>query len=120
LLDSLDHKKQKGVCFVDFLFTLFAFIFVAVILYHIVEFLKDQSTPEVAVLATLVDKRMTSSTNIAANGFTNQSITYYLLFEIASGERLEFKVGYGKYKLYVIGDTGVLRYQRKRFNSLDR
>lgn len=45
----------------DFLFTLFAFIFVAVILYHIVEFLKDQSTPEVAVLATLVDKRMTSS-----------------------------------------------------------
>ena len=95
----------------DFLFTLFAFIFV---------FLKDQSTPEVAVLATLVDKRMTSSTNIAANGFTNQSITYYLLFEIASGERLEFKVGYGKYKLYVIGDTGVLRYQRKRFNSLDR
>ena len=26
----------------DFLFTLFAFIFVAVILYHIVEFLKDQ------------------------------------------------------------------------------
>lgn len=68
------------MCFVDFLFTLFAFIFVAVILYHIVEFLKDQSTPEVAVLATLVDKRMTSSTNIAANGFTNQSITYYLLY----------------------------------------
>ncbi|WP_368562390.1 DUF2500 domain-containing protein [Enterococcus faecalis] len=104
----------------DFLFSLFAFIFIGIILYQIVEFVKNESTPEIAVPATLVDKNMRSSSNIDANGIPNQSISYYLLFELENGERLEFMVGHGKYKLYVIGDSGILRYQRKRFNSLDR
>ncbi|WP_461202377.1 DUF2500 domain-containing protein [Enterococcus sp. N342-3-1-2] len=104
----------------DFLFTLFVFIFIAIILFQIVEFLKNESTPEVSIPATLVDKSMRSSSNVDANGISNQSITYFLLFELENGERIEFRVGHGKYKLYVIGDSGVLRYQRKRFNSLDR
>jgi hypothetical protein len=104
----------------DFLFTLFVFIFIAIILFQIVEFLKNESTPEVSIPATLVDKSMRSSSNVDANGISNQSITYFLLFELENGGRLEFRVGHSKYKLYVIGDTGVLRYQRKRFNSLDR
>ncbi|EOH59641.1 DUF2500 domain-containing protein [Enterococcus mundtii] len=104
----------------DFLFTLFVFIFIAIILYQILEFLKNESTPEISVPATLVDKSMRSSSSVDANGISNQSITYYLLFELENGERKEFRVGHGKYKLYVIGDTGILRYQRKRFNSLDR
>ncbi|WP_258076059.1 DUF2500 domain-containing protein [Enterococcus faecium] len=62
---------------------------------------------------------MRSSSNVDANGISNQSITYYLLFELENGERIEFMVGHGKYKLYVIGNSGILRYKR-RFNSLDR
>ncbi|MGM0079548.1 hypothetical protein IGI73_002698 [Enterococcus sp. DIV0755f] len=104
----------------DFLFTLFALIFIAIILYQIMEFLKNESAPKISVPATLVDKSMRSSSSVDANGISNQSITYYLLFELENGERLEFMVGHGKYKLYVIGDTGILKYQRKRFNSLDR
>lgn len=104
----------------DFLFTLFAFIFIAIILYQIMEFLRNESTPEISVHATLVDKSMRSSSNIDANGISNQSISYFFLFELENGERLEFMVGHGKYKLYVIGDSGILRYQRKRFNSLER
>lgn len=111
-------KEERG--FLDFLFPLFAFIFIAIILYQIIEFLRNESAPEISVPATLVDKNMRSSSNVDANGISNQSISYYLLFELENGERLEFMVGHGKYKLYVIGDTGILRYQRKRFNSLDR
>ncbi|MBF0011198.1 DUF2500 domain-containing protein [Enterococcus casseliflavus] len=104
----------------DFPFTLFALFFIAVILYQIMEFLRNESAPEISVPATLVDKSMRSSSSVDTNGISNQSITYYLLFELENGERKEFRVGHGKYKLYVIGDTGILRYQRKRFNYLDR
>ena len=104
----------------DFLFTLFAFIFIAIILYQIMEFLRNESAPEISSPATLVDKNMRNRSNFDANVISNQSISYFLLFELENGERLEFMVGHGKYKLYVIGDTGILRYQRKRFNSLDR
>jgi len=104
----------------DFLFTLFALIFIAIILYQIMEFLRNESAPEISVPATLVDKSMRSSSNVDANGISNQSISYFLLFELENGERFEFMVGHGKYKLYVIGDSGILRYQRKRFNSLER
>lgn len=116
----LIKKNEKERDLMDFLFTLFIFIFIAIILYQIMEFLKNESTPEISVPATLVDKSMRSSSSVDANGISNQSITYYLLFELENGERKEFRVGHGKYKLYVIGDTGILRYQRKRFNSLDR
>lgn len=40
----------------DFLFTLFVFIFIAIILYQIMEFLKNESAPEISVPATLVEK----------------------------------------------------------------
>lgn len=104
----------------DFFLTLFVLIFVGVILYQIVEFLKNESAPEVSVPAKLVDKSMRSSSSIDANGIANESITYSLFFELEHGERKEFIVSHGKYKLYVVGDAGVLRFQRKRFNALDR
>lgn len=104
----------------DFLITLFTIAFIGILLFQMIEFIKNESTPEISVPAKLVDKNMRSSSNVDANGISSQSITYYLLFELENGDRLEFMVGHGKYKLYVIGDSGILRYQRKRFNSLDR
>lgn len=101
-------------------FSLFWLFFIAIIVYQVLEFFKNQGAPEVAVPATLVDKRMRAHNHVDANGLSNQSVTYYFLFELENGEHLKFTVGYGKYKNYVIGDYGILRYQRKKFNSLDR
>ncbi|KPG69681.1 DUF2500 family protein [Enterococcus sp. RIT-PI-f] len=58
--------------------TVFVFVFIVIILYKIVEFLRNEAAAETTVSARLVDKSMRASDDMNANGFARQSITYYL------------------------------------------
>lgn len=64
----------------DFLFTLFVFIFIAIILYQIMEFLKNESAPEISVPATLVEKEWEVAVMLMQMGFLiNQLPTIFYL-----------------------------------------
>ena len=104
----------------NFIFTLFAVIIVFVVLYQLLEYLRNISTSEASVHAILVDKSMDTLRNVDATNIQHNNSRYYLLFELDNGERLGFYVYFKQYKAYAIGDSGTLRYQRKKFNSLDR
>ncbi|WP_312497853.1 DUF2500 family protein [Enterococcus sp.] len=60
----------------------FVFVFIVIILYKIVEFLRNEAAAEISVPARLVDKSMRASNDMNANGFARQSITYYLRYEL--------------------------------------
>ncbi|WP_313508951.1 hypothetical protein [Enterococcus sp.] len=56
----------------------FVFVFIVIILYKIVEFLRNEAAAEISVPARLVDKSMRASNDMDANRFASQSITYFL------------------------------------------
>lgn len=50
----------------------FVFVFIVIILYKIVEFLRNEAAAEISVPARLVDKSMRASNDMNANGFASQ------------------------------------------------
>ena len=89
---------------------------------------KDNRAPRLTVPATVIGKRMDVSTRkhpvagdlSGAHGFsTTSSTTYYVSFEVKSGDRMELRVGGKEYGLLTKGDSGKLTFQGTRFLSFD-
>ena len=117
----------------DFGFTvvpvLIMIIFAIVIISFIVIFAKgirqwnkNNHSPRLTVDATLVAKRTNVShssghhnhtTGMHTSGHT--STDYYVTFEVASGDRMEFHVSGEEYGLLVEGDFGDLSFQGTRY-----
>lgn len=117
----------------DFGFTvvpvLIMIIFAIVIISFIVIFVKgirqwnkNNHSPRLTVDATLVAKRTNVShssghhnhtTGMHTSGHT--STDYYVTFEVASGDRMEFHVSGEEYGLLVEGDFGDLSFQGTRY-----
>jgi hypothetical protein len=51
---------------------------------------------------------------------SHSSTTYYVTFEVESGDRLEFTVNGREYGLIADNDTGILRFQGTRFLGFTR
>ncbi|NLM85057.1 MAG: DUF2500 domain-containing protein [Clostridiales bacterium] len=90
---------------------------------------KNNRSPRLTVPATVVGKRMDVSTSKApvagdisgAHGYsTTSSTTYYVTFQVQSGDRMELRVGGKDYGLLTKGDAGNLTFQGTRFLSFDR
>lgn len=85
---------------------------------------KNNHSPRLTVDATIVAKR----TNISRHhhhdtnhvGHTSTSTTYYVTFQVASGDRMELKVAGHEYGLLVEGDFGDLSFQGTRFLGFQR
>ena len=90
---------------------------------------KNNHSPRLTVQAAVVAKRTQVSRHRNANagdatgahGYTTSSVTtYYVTFQVESGDRIELQVGGAEYGMLVEGDTGKLSFQGTRYLSFQR
>ena len=90
---------------------------------------KNNHSPRLTVQAAVVAKRTQVSRHRNANagdatgahGYTTSSVTtYYVTFQVESGDRMELQVGGAEYGMLVEGDTGKLSFQGTRYLSFLR
>lgn len=127
-MNTIGFEQDFMFTAVPFLFTLFFCVFFAIIIFRIIKGMaglhKNYQSPELAVVAKVVAKRMDVRRHI--NG-TNDSMIdhssstwYYVTFEVESGDRMEFLVPDDQYGLLVEGDQGKLVFQGTKFKSFIR
>jgi len=112
--------------------TLFPIIFITIFVIVIVTFIigigngvKEWSSNNnsllVTVEATIVDKRTDVYHSHDNNtNSTSRHSTYYITFELRSGERIELTVPVKEYGMLVIGDYGKLTHQGTRYKGFER
>ena len=85
---------------------------------------KNNHSPRLTVEATVVAKRgaVSHPHHQDANGIghTSSSTTYYVTFQVASGDRMELCVGGSEYGMLVEGDFGDLSFQGTRYLGFQR
>ena len=106
---------------------IFGIIIVSIIM-SIIKWNRNNHSPQLSVFASLVSKRIDVSDHrhghagdpTGAHGHYTSSTTYYVTFQVESGDRMEFCVSGQDYGLLAEGDTGSLTFQGTRFISFKR
>lgn len=84
----------------------------------------NNAQPQLTVSAKIVSKRENISTHMHndADNFSHSdtSTTYFVTFEVESGDRIEFKVNGNEYGLLVEQDKGSLTFQGTRYLGFKR
>jgi hypothetical protein len=119
--------------FDDFMFSIapiFIFIiFIVVIAGLVIAIVKgikewnyNNSQPILSVEAKIVGKReeVHRHNNNNNNMHYNTSTTYYVTFEVESGDRMEFNISGKEYGFLVENDTGKLTFQGTRYLGFER
>ena len=116
----------------EFLMMVFPFLFIGVfvcvfgmVIFTIIrsfgQWNKNNKSPRLTVHAKVVSKRMQFSTGSSSNNRqTGTHTTYYVTFEVESGDRFELNVQGMQYGLMVEGDSGELTFQGTRFLNFER
>jgi len=100
-------------------------IFIVTIVRGIAEWNKNNHSPRITVDASVVTKR----TNVSRHhhhhgtghmGHTTTSTTYYVTFQVESGDRMELRMSGDEYGMIAEGDVGKLTFQGTRFLSFER
>ncbi len=84
---------------------------------------KNNNSPRLLVDATIVAKRAHTSHhhhNHSGHMHTSHSTSYYVTFQVASGDRIELHVPTLEYGLLVEGDHGMLSFQGTRYLGFER
>ena len=98
-------------------------IFVVTIARGIGQWNKNNHSPRLTVDATVVAKRtdVTSHHHGAMQtGHFASATTYYVTFEVESGDRMELTVSGSDYGMLVEGDIGKLSFQGTRYLGFER
>lgn len=104
-------------------------VFVVTIVQGVRTWNKNNHSPRLTVIATVVSKRTEVSHHSHANagdmsgahGFhTTSSTSYYVTFEVESGDRMEFSVTGAEYGMLAEGDAGRLSFQGTRYLAFER
>ncbi len=105
-----------------FLLVIGTFIVIAV--QGISQWNKNNHSPRLTVPATVVAKRVNVSHHHhdTGNGMhnTTHSTTYYVTFQVESGDRMELCVAGREYGVLVEGDRGNLSFQGTRYLGFER
>lgn len=112
----------------EIFFSLIFFIAVGMIIFSFVlgirEWNKNNHSPRLTVDATIATKRNNVSYHHhnSSDGVmhTTHSTTYYVTFEVESGDRMEFIVNGSEYGMLVEGDHGRLTFQGTRYIGFER
>ena len=117
----------------NFIFPIMFVIVFGMILFSFVQGIhtwnKNNHSPRLTVSAVVVTKRenvmhhqhANSGDMSGASGFhTTTSTSYYVTFQVESGDRMEFCVSGTEYGMLVEGDTGRLTFQGTRYLSFER
>lgn len=83
---------------------------------------RNNQSPRLTVEAELVSRRTNVSTfhNGTDMCHTSSSTTYYVTFQVDSGDRMEFSVSGQEYGLLAEGDRGKLTFQGTRYLGFER
>ncbi len=90
---------------------------------------KNNNSPRLTVEATVVSKRQNTDVHHHHNAgdatgthgmHTTTTTTYYVTFQVASGDRMELRVSGGEYGQLVEGDFGELTFQGTRYLGFER
>ena len=101
-------------------------IILTVIIKGISQWNKNNHSPRLTVPATVVAKRTNVSHHHHNHGVdhvghhTSTSTSYYVTFQVESGDRMELHMAGNQYGLLVEGDRGKLTFQGTRFLSFER
>ena len=111
----------------DIIFFLFFAVVIGIFFFQIgkglLEWHKNNNSPRLSVDAGIVAKRENVSTSHHNNNghmHVSHSTTYYVTFQVASGDRMEFRVPAFEYGLLVEGDRGTLTFQGTRYIGFER
>lgn len=80
---------------------------------------KNNHSPRLTVPATVVSKRAHRNHNTGVN-HTHTSTSYYVTFEVESGDRMELHMSGSEFGLLVEGDRGLLSFQGTRYLGFER
>ncbi len=115
--------------------SVFPFLFIAVFVIVIVMFVvtavkglsqwhSNNQSPRLTVEAEIVSRHEDVSVHHHNTGdgmdHVSHSTTYYVTFQVASGDRMEFQVPRREYGFLVEGDRGRLSFQGTRFLGFER
>ena len=101
-------------------------MFIVIAVKGISQWNKNNHSPRLTVSATIVAKRTNVSHhhhhNHGGTGMhhTTHSTTYYVTFQVESGDRMEFHISGQEYGLLIEGDHGNLSFQGTRYLGFER
>ena len=104
------------------MFVLVIGVFVVTFVRGIGQWNKNNNSPRLTVPVTVVSKRTNVSHHHSAgeHHHSHTSTSYYVTFEVESGDRMEFHVSGTEYGLLVEGDQGSLTFQGTRYLEFER
>ena len=112
-----------GIIFLLFFLIAFGMIFF-VLIKNISQWNKNNHSPRLTVPALVATKRteVTHHHHHGANGAMHVSSTtsYYVTFQVESGDRMELHVGGNEYGMLVEGDFGRLSFQGTRYLGFEK
>ncbi len=122
-------ERFQTISTVVFCIIILGFIFIlGLVIYSMIKNVKIRKSiyyaPVLTTDATVVAKR--SDVKIHRHhsqntmGYTTSSTTYYVTFQVPSGDRMEFVTQDYEYGLLVENDTGRLTFQGNRFLEFER
>lgn len=105
-------------------FVLVISMFVVTAVRGIREWNNNNNSPRLTVPATVVAKRtnVTRHRHNGTNGLHHHhtSTTYYVTFQVESGDRMELHVAGTEYGMLIEGDSGNLSFQGTRYLGFER
>lgn len=115
--------RMFEVVFFLVFFTIFG-IFVVTAVKGLMQWNKNNHSPRLTVDATIVAKRTNVSrhhhNNANGVGGHTTSTTYYVTFQVESGDRMELQLKGSEYGLLIEGDRGKLTFQGTRYLNFQR
>ena len=112
-----------GVMF-TIMFVLVISMFLVTAVKGISQWNKNNHSPRLTIPATVVAKRtnVTRHHHGGANGHHHHhtSTSYYVTFQVESGDRMELHVAGTEYGLLIEGDSGNLTFQGTRYLGFER
>lgn len=107
---------------VPIFFTLVIGIIVFQLIKGIGEWSSNNKQPILTVIGKVVSKRTSVSRHQHGNDHMNSSTstTYYVTFEVESGDRIELRLPGKEFGLLAEGDIGKLTFQGTRYHGFER
>ncbi|MCI9218577.1 MAG: DUF2500 domain-containing protein [Lachnospiraceae bacterium] len=114
------------ICFMT-VFLLVIAVFVVNAVRAVTQWNKNNHSPVLTVDAKVVSRRTSVRTHhhggdaAGTGGYhTSSSTSYYVTFEVESGDRMEFHLTGSEYGMLAEGDMGKLRFQGTRYLGFER
>ena len=103
--------------FVPIFFIIIFGLIIFTIFKGIAEWSNNNNSPKLSIPAQVVTKRTNTS---GGAGDSSASTSYYVTFQVESGDRMELRLSGNEYGMLAEDDLGVLTFQGTRFLSFER